>query len=77
MGKFKSRLDFIDSCDQFGAPIPQLNLNGKTTVGTPVGAFCSLVFMMAVSFFATVKFIQLVTKDNPQIAIAEEHDMYT
>ena len=63
--------------DLFEAPLPTLNIKGSSVVKTSLGGLLSILIMLSVGLFATVKFEHLVLRRNPSVNKYEsenEHD---
>ena len=53
--------------DTFGDYLPSFNLKGKEKVNSIVGGFCTLILILTVFMYATLKFSNLITKPGPII----------
>ena len=53
--------------DTFGYPLPNFNLKGNEKVTTIVGGFCTLIILLTVFMYGTLKFSNLITKPSPII----------
>ena len=49
-----------ERCDLFGQPVPTFNLNRKTQITSQVGVFVSLIVIISVLVFMSVKAILLI-----------------
>ena len=48
--------------DIFGSQLPGFNLKGNERVNSIVGGFCTLMLILIISTYATLKFSNLITK---------------
>ena len=53
--------------DTFGSQLPSFNLKGNERVNTIVGGFFTLIIILLVFTYATLKFSNLITKPGPII----------
>ena len=58
----------LPKIDTFGANIPTFNLRGKTQVHTLAGGVLTFVITVIMLVYATIKLLQLATKDNPTVS---------
>lgn len=58
----------MKSLDIFGVPIPSFNLKGKMTVQTGIGGVVSFFIMLIMVLYASLKFIHLIEKENPNVS---------
>ena len=68
---------YKDDIDMFAIDIPMFNFEGRPKIGTSFGTFCSIVLKILLLGLTTVKFIHLVTGNNPDIATSELHGQFT
>ena len=66
----------MEKVDMFGQKIPSFNLKGKDTVYTLAGALMSLLILIVLSLFASIKFIHLFDRFNPNVSQLLEKDYY-
>ena len=60
-------LTVIKKLDLYGAPVPTLNINGKSSVKTLVGGILSFLIMLTVFLFAALKLEELVLRKQPML----------
>ena len=53
--------------DIFGSQLPSFNLKGNERVNSIVGGFFTLMLILIISTYATIKFSNLITKPGPII----------
>lgn len=58
---------FFDRFDLFAIPVPNFTVEGNDKVGTPIGAFLSLVMVVVVLIYGIPKFIDMAWKQRPNI----------
>ena len=58
----------IDAIDLFKKELPTFNMKGKTHVPSYFGAFMSVLVALIVTVYALTKFIQLISKHNPNVS---------
>lgn len=58
----------MEKLDMFGQKIPSFNLKGKDTVYTMAGSLMSLAIMIVLLLFASIKFIHLSERYNPNVS---------
>ena len=54
--------------DKFETQLPSFTLQGKRTIQSSLGAFCSMMVAVVVLLYASIKFIHLKDRHNPGIA---------
>ena len=54
--------------DKFSDTVPSFNYKGDQSIKTGIGAFCSITISIIVFYYALIKFIQLLERQNPTIA---------
>jgi hypothetical protein len=67
---------WIDSFDFFGVPIPGLNFESRSSIGTWVGVLVTICLFTTQLLYTGLRFTQLITKHNPQITVAEETGVF-
>jgi len=68
--------NWIDSIDFFAVPIPGLNFESRAAMGTWVGLLATIFLFTTQMAYTGLKFTHLMTKHNPQIAVAEESGVF-
>ena len=58
----------LKKIDAFGKELPHFNIKGKERVNSIIGGLCTLMLLMTVSMYSTLKFSYLITKHNPNIS---------
>ena len=61
-------LDKMKNFDHFAEPVPTFNVKGEETIKTKVGAFVSMMILVAVFYYGLLKSIDLESRGNPSIA---------
>ena len=77
--KTKNKLDaknVLERLDMFGQLLPTFNIGGRQTVNTLVGGFMTVVIYTIVLAYGTIKFIELSTRANPNIAQFFKQDAF-
>ena len=54
--------------DVFGEKLPGFNLKGKDRVPTIVGGFCTLILLVTLLLYGTLKMTSLITKEQPRMS---------
>ena len=63
--------------DLFKEPVPNFNIKGRDKVASLSGTIFSLFVITTMILYATVKFLQLKDRDNPNIASFIEEGVNT
>ena len=71
--KCDERMDWIDI---FGATINPMNFEGREAVHTHIGVILSIVIIIVVGTYASIKLSFLIIKHNPVVAVYTEYDMF-
>ena len=71
-----SVMNYLQSLDMFGQPIPAFNIKGKDQVQTVVGGFLSAVVMTLTLGFAIIGMHDLISKSDPTINSNIVHSYY-
>ena len=75
----------LDAIDLFQRGIPSFNIKGRTFVSSLPGGIFSLIIFSTMIFYASVKFVHLVSRHNPTVSsyknefffdASEEVDLY-
>ena len=66
-GAFTEIGNRLKSMDLFGAPIPQFNIKGKSSVRTHLGGLISFMAVGLTFMFALLKFQHMMENRNPSI----------
>ena len=67
---------WIDQIDFFGVPIPGLNFESRSAIGTWVGVLATIFLFTTQILYTGLKFSHLITRHNPQVTVAEESDVF-
>lgn len=62
-----ARKNFLEHIDMFGMRLPQFNLKGNTLIHTRTGGVITFFLLVLILSYALIKFIHLLSKNNPQI----------
>lgn len=62
--------------DMYKTPLPSFNLDGSTHIRTHCGGLVSLVIILVLFMFSVLKFDHLLSKQNPQVNVYVERDVY-
>ena len=75
----------LDAIDLFQRGIPSFNIKGRNFVSSLPGGIFSLIIFSTMIFYASVKFVHLVSRHNPTVSsyknefffdASEEVDLY-
>ena len=58
----------LEALDLFKRPLPAFNMRGRTHVPSLCGAFVSVLMCLVVTVYGLSKFIQMMSRNNPNIA---------
>ena len=54
--------------DAFGRQLPTFNLKGEPVVHTMIGGIFTFMIMVVMLIYASIKMIQMIERNNPQVA---------
>ena len=61
--------------DIFGKELPSFNLKGKDRVHTIFGGFCTLILLVTIFQYGTLKMTSLITKTQPRMSSYFKEDV--
>ena len=67
MTKAQSIAEIVKSVDMFGANVPSLNMNGRPSIKTFMGACISILVMCLTTIFALLKLQFLLARKSPDV----------
>ena len=66
--KNKGLLTHMKRYDMFGRSVPSFNIKGDETLKTNLGAALTMILLAIVLLYSSVKFIELESRNNPNIS---------
>ena len=66
-------LKILKGLDMFGAPLPNLNINGETKVKTFLGAIVSIIVITITFAYSLLKLEMLIQRKNPSLTTNVEY----
>ena len=65
---------FLKELDMFGAPVPGVNMQGKTEQKTVLGSMISIIIIGLTLFFALFKLQHMLIRKSPQVTTLVEEE---
>ena len=69
LGKTNRVFGNMMELDKFSDSVPSFNIKGDQSIKTELGAFCSIVITIIMLGYALLKFVELIERKNPNIAV--------
>jgi len=66
----------IDECDLYASKVKGFNFEGREKIGSKLGCFFSALVLLSTLTVTIIKFMDLVSNDNPTVTNAHEYDRF-